>query len=172
MSERDLLFVKYDLRGTIDNINSEISREINGYDSDYFLAVKLDEICDHLVDKHTFETPKIFPDQVEMVDQGETHSPSEQFGRRVNLNANYYVFAIPFTGDGNLFHFRASTFSSSAPFGVVNGSELHLKFVRTDHNGETIKRDLDREIQEISKHLSWIERDVDEFHSNLRHSCL
>jgi len=72
-------------------------------------------IHNHLgVDKHTFEVPKIFPDQVEMVDQGETHFPSEQFGRRVNLNANYYVFAIPFTGDGNLFHFRASTYSSSA----------------------------------------------------------
>ncbi len=172
MNERNFLFVKYDLRGTIDSINSEISREINGYDGDYILSVKLDEICDHLVNKHTFEIPKIFPDQVEMVDQGETHIPSEQFGRRVNLNANYYVFAIPFTGDGNLFHFRASTYSSSAPLGIVNGSELNLKFVRTDHNGEAIKRDLDREIQEISKHLSWIERDVAVFHSNLRNSIL
>lgn len=168
MDERNLLFVKYDLRGTIDNINTEISNEINGYDSDYILSVKSDEICDHLVDKHTFNTPQTFPDQVEMVDQGETHLPSEQFGRRVNLNANYYVFAVPYKGDGNLFHFRASTFSSASPLGVIKGSELHLKFVRTDHNGEAIKRDLDREIQEISEHLSWIERDVASFHSNIR----
>lgn len=68
MDERNLLFVKYDLRGTIDNINTEISNEINGYDSDYILSVKSDEICDYLVDKHTFNTPQTFPDQVEMVD--------------------------------------------------------------------------------------------------------
>lgn len=168
MNERNSLFIKYDLRRTIDNINSEISQEINSYDTNYILSVKLDEICDHLVDKHTFEIPTIFPDQVEMVDQGETHIPSEQFGRRVNLNANFFVFALPFTGDGNLFHFRASTLSSATPSGVVKGSELHLKFVRTGHNGEAIKRDLEREIQEISKHLSWIKRDANEFHSSLR----
>ena len=172
MNERNILFVKYDLRGTIDNINAEISREINNFESDYLLSVKLDDICDHLADKHKFNPPQLYPDQVEMVDQGETHLPSEQFGRRVNLNANYFVFAVPFTGDGNLFHFRASTSSSAAPSGVVKDSELHLKFVQTDHNGEAIKNSLNREIAEISKHLSWIERDVSAFHSNLKNTIM
>lgn len=39
MNERNLLFVKYDLRGTIDNIYAEISREINSFESDYLLSV-------------------------------------------------------------------------------------------------------------------------------------
>ena len=168
MNDRNILFLKYDLRGTIDNIYHEISREINNFESDYLLSVKLEDICDHLADKHTFNPPQIYPDQVEMVDQGETNLPSEQFGRRVNLDANYFVFAVPFTGDGNLFHFRASTICSAAPSGVVKDSELHLKFVRTDHNGEAIKNSLNIEIAEISKHLSWIESDVSAFHSNLK----
>ncbi len=29
------ILVKYDLRGTFDNINAEISREINNFESDY-----------------------------------------------------------------------------------------------------------------------------------------
>lgn len=167
MNERNLLFIKYDLRGTIDNVHSEISGEINRYESDYLLSVKLEDICAHLVDKHSFNPPQLFPDQVEMIDQGETHLPSEQFGRQVNLNANYFVFAVPFSGDGNLFYFRASTSSSAPPCGVVANGELHLKFVRTDHNGEAIKNALNRELEEILKHLSWIARDVELFHSNL-----
>ncbi len=167
MNERNLLFINYDLRGTIDNVIVQISAEINKYESDYLLSVKLEDICEHLIDKHRFNPPQLFPDQVEMIDQGESLIPSEQFGRQVNLNANYFVFGVPFTGDGKLFHFRASTYSSSAPCGVVADGELHLKFVRTDHNGEAIKNALDREIGEISKHLSWIAGDVESFHANL-----
>ena len=99
MYDRNLLFSKYDLHGTFDNMNAQISAEISGYQSDYLLSVKLEDVCDHLVDKHTLEPPQIFTDQIELIEQGETKVPTEDFGRRINFNGNYYVFAVPFSGD-------------------------------------------------------------------------
>jgi hypothetical protein len=172
MHDRNLLFSKYDLSGTFDNMNGQISAEISNYRSDYLLSVKLEDVCDHLVDKHTLEPPQIFTDQTELIEQGETKVPREDFGRRINVNGNYYVFAIPFTGDGNLFNFKASTFTYSPPCGEVRGGELHLKFVRTDHNGEALKQSLDSQVKTISDHLGWIKNDINGFNRNLRANIL
>ena len=72
MNDRNLLFSKYDLRGTFDKMNVQISAEISGYQSTYLLSVKLDNVCDHLVDKHSLEPLQIFTDQIELIEQGET----------------------------------------------------------------------------------------------------
>ena len=172
MNDRNRLFSKYDLRGTFDNINSQISTEISGYQSDYLLSVKLQDVCEHLVDKHSLDSPQIYTDQIELIEQGETTIPTEEFGRRVNLDGNFYIFAIPFTGDSNLFNFQASTFTYSPPSGEIRGNELHLTFVRTDHNGEALKLSLDSEVKTITEHLGWIAKDIEGFNSNLDASIM
>jgi hypothetical protein len=172
MQDRNLLFSTYDLYGTCEQVKSQISIEIGSFQADYLLSVSLDDVCDHLVEKYSMESPEIMTENIELINQGETTVPTEDFGRRINLKANYYLFSIPFTGDGNLFKFKASTFTYSPPSGSVNGNELHLKFVRTDHDVAALKQALDREISIITEHLEWIKNDITKFNGTLRPTIL
>jgi hypothetical protein len=123
MNDRNLLFSKNDLRSEFDMRSGQISYEISTCRSDYLLSIKLEDVCDHLVEKYTFEPPKIIPNQIELIEKGETLVQEEDYGRSVHLNGNYYIFAIPFTGNGNLFLFRASTYTYSPPCGKVCENE-------------------------------------------------
>ncbi len=105
---------------------------------------------------------------MELVGQEEAFISREDYGRQTNIKANSYTFSIPFTGDGNLFNYRASTFTYSPPRGVVKGNELHLNFVTTDHDASDLRQALDRKVQTISEHLSWIKKDVIGFNDSLR----
>lgn len=168
MRDRNYLFYTYDLYGTCENIKSKISGEIDSFQADYLLSVSIEDVCDHLVDKYKLNSPELMPEQVELVNQGETTIPHNEFGRSFNINANYYTFAVPFNGDGNLFQFKASTSTYSPPCGNINGRELHLTFVREDHNAEALKQSLDKEITTIKEHLGWLKNDIDKFNNSLR----
>jgi hypothetical protein len=168
MQDRNPLFSTYDLRGTCEQIKSQISTEIESFQADYLLSVNLDDVCGHLAEKYSMESLEIITKNVELVDQGETTVPSEEFGRRINLKANSYLFSIPFTGDGNLFKFKPSTYTYSPPYGTMVGSELHLRIVQTEHNAAALKKMLESEVLTITKYVGWINGDITKFNSTLR----
>lgn len=172
MQNRNYLFSTYDLRGTCDNIKNKIAVEIDSFQADYLLSVSIEDVCDHLVEKYKIDSPELIYEQVELVNQGETTIPSNEFGRSFDLSANYYIFAIPFNGDGNLFQFKASTSTYSPPCGDVSGNELHLTFVIKDHNADALKQSLDKEITTIREHLGWLKNDIGKFNDTLRQTII
>jgi hypothetical protein len=126
-------------------------------------------LCEHIIDEYRLDTLVIFPDKKELVEKGETSVPTNDFGRMINLEGNFYVFSIPFTGDSNLFYRKASTFTySPKPCGTIKGNELHLRLTSTDYNAEELKKSLDREIDRIQQYIGWINNDIVRFNNSLK----
>jgi hypothetical protein len=169
MHEQVSLFSKSELSNNFEIKNRQIAFEINSFSSDYLLSIDLDEVCAHIVDQYIFDTLEIFPDKKELIEQGETTVPNREFGRVFDLEANFYIFSIPFAGDSSLFCCRASTYTfSPKPCGSIRGNELHLRFTDIDNNADKIKEDLDEAIKQIKMYVGWINDDIGKFNNNLK----
>ncbi len=172
MEDRDLLFYKYDLRGTLENTLKNAFSEIDSYQADYLLNVSTEDLLEHLYDKYAGECLELHTDKIELCDHGETISKINDFGRAINIKSNYFVFAIPFTGDKNLFLCKASTSTFNPPSGRVVGNELHLTFSKRDYDGDALKQALKREVETIEKHVAWAWRDVEQYNTGLKSKLL
>ena len=168
MDEADFLFSKYDLRRTFEKSLQRGFSEIDSYQADYLLNVSTDDILDHLYDKNAGEPVELYPDDIELCDQGESAEMVNDYGRVINIKRNFYVFAIPFTGESTLFDCQPSSYTLNPPIGKVVGDELHLTFSRTDHDADALKQALDKRIKTIQKYIEWIRRDVEQYNSELR----
>jgi hypothetical protein len=172
MEENDRLFYTYDLRGILENTLKNAFAEIDSYQADYLLNVSIDDLLEHLYDKYAREYLELHTDKIVLCDHGETASKVNDYGRMVTLKSNYYVFAIPFTGDENLFLCKASTYTFNPPSGRVVGNEVHLTFSKRDYDGDALKQALNREIETIARHVEWVRRDVEQYNTNLKSNLL
>jgi hypothetical protein len=168
MEARDMLFYTYDLRGTLENTLKSAFSEIDSYKADYLLSVSTDDLLEHLYDKYVAEYLELHTDKIELCDHGETTSKINDYGSIINIRSNYYVFAIPFSGDKNLFLCKASTSTFNPPSGKVVGSELHLTFSKRDYDGDALKQALNREVETIRQHVEWVRRDVEQYNNELK----
>lgn len=169
MYEQNPLFSKSNLSHNFKIRTSQLASRIDSFEPNYLLSVSLNNLCEHIIDEYRLETLEVFPDKKELVKQGETTVPTNEFGIRRDLKANFYIFSIPFAGDSSLFYCQASTFTySPKPRGSIRGNELHLKFTDTDYNADEIKRSLDKEIEQIKMYVGWINDDISKFNKNLK----
>lgn len=169
MYEQNPLFSKSNLSHNFKIRTSQLASRIDSFEPNYLLSVSLNNLCEHIIDEYRLETLEVFPDKKELVKQGETTVPTNEFGIRRDLKANFYIFSIPFADDSSLFYCQASIFTySPKPRGSIRGNELHLKFTDTDYNADEIKRSLDKEIEQIKMYVGWINDDISKFNKNLK----
>lgn len=168
MVDSDILFYTYDLRGTLENTLKSAFSEIDAYQSEYLLNVSIDDLLEHLYDKYAGDCIELQTDKIELCDHGETTSKINDYGSTITIKSNYYVFAIPFTGDKNLFLCKASTSTFNPPRGSVVGNELHLTFSKRDYDGDALKQALRRDVETIERHVEWVKGDVEQYNANLK----
>lgn len=172
MARDDLLFYgQGDFRGVLESIKEGLKKAIEGLDRNYILKVNEDELCKFLSDRHTIEAPILH-------DESKVVCPAEDIDIDVSGRFDYAVsrdegpcfvkgtsitIAIPFEGDGQLFHFRPSTFSMSGVRGTVVGNEIYLVYqgLPQDMNSEKIKKDMERDINTIKSHLQSMAHDAE-----------
>ena len=149
--------------------------EIDGYKNDYVLKVSLDDLADHLADKHGIE-PVVFGQQVEIAEHGETKIDVRDDPRRAvfdrsrpcYVNATYATFVIPFTGDVQLFRYRPSQWSSLVPTGDVVPGEVRVRLQREDHDANAMRAEFERIQKSIQQHIDWGAEEVRIFNAGLR----
>jgi hypothetical protein len=75
-----------------------------------------------------------------------------------------YTVVTPFSGDPALFRLRASTWTTSAPWGDVHGQELRLYWDNDFGTGtaELIKLHINNGLNGIEQHLGFLNRDIAE----------
>jgi len=170
MSDRDILFYTYDLRGTCDEIIRKAVAEIESYEADYLFKVSLDDVAEHLFEKHSLEPPSLITENIELCDKGEISTQVHDYGRLINVKKSFYEFAIPFSGEKELFLFKASTSTFNPPSGRIVGKELRLRYFSTDYDANALRRPLDKDISTIQEHIGWLRNDVVRFNGRLKGS--
>lgn len=80
--------------------------------------------------------------------------------------ATQVTIHIPYEGDGTLFDVRPSTFSSLLPSGEYDQRELRLTYQML--GGTDIGPEIEKDIHNITQHLSWLQASVAPLHAQLR----
>ncbi len=176
MTRDDLLFYKQgEFRDKLESFKTGLRDEIQRQDREYLLKANEEELCNYLTSRHTLEVPVLH-------DENKNAHPAQDVdidvsGRFVYAihddEGPHYVkgisitIAIPFEGDGQIFHFRPSAYSMSGIRGMVVENEIHLKYQRLpqDMDAEKLKKEIDRDIKAIRDHLQTMARDA-ETHNN------
>ena len=172
----DYLFSKKGyLRDFLESQKTKIKEDIYSFDGNYLLNVSEEDLIRALVEKYTLNPPVLKIDEKYLLNPKETDvDVSQDYGRAIlNRNKPFYIkgtripLVIPFEGDEELFYYQPSTFSTVAPEGVIYNNELHLNYTIIDHNRDSLKKEIEQDIQRIQAYLNSVRNDVNNFDNSL-----
>ncbi len=168
LSDRsNLLFSNLDLRASLDARRQAIDSEVRALDPNRLLNTSPDDLARFFVEKYHMEPPALYRDQWSVESKEETET-REDYGHRFTATVQRLYVHIPFVGDRDLFMSRASTFTMSPPRGVVGAQTLTLAFTPGQQGGpEAVRALIDREIDEVERHLAWIRNDLEAYNGSL-----
>lgn len=174
----DLLFYKYDIRKVIEQHDLKLSQEIDGYERNYVLNASVDDLCDHLESEYRIQPVVLHKDKIYIKHHGETQVDVSQDYNRVIFERDgpFYIkgtavtFAIPFSGDSNLFYCQGSTFTMNPPRATITDNEVLIIYERADPNPVQLKADFEKTMTEIEQHMTYVTNDIAPFNSSLRSS--
>ena len=121
----------------------------------------------YLVEKYTLDAPRILRDQLHIESEGEAKiDVSGRFeydirerGEPFRVAGSFVTVAIPFEGDGDLFDFKASTYSLNPPRGRVSGSSVLISFQGVELDAQRTREQIDATVGKIEQHLEYIRND-------------
>lgn len=150
-------------------------QEIDAYPTNQLLNTSIDDLATYFAAKFEIAPIRIIEDQI-AVDQRETKRDVSQDPLRfiADRDRPFYISGtlitlyIPFEGDPDIFMCRPSTITFNPPRGFVNGNTLELSIFYTDHDVQSVKREIDRLLGSIRQYLVWITSDLTSFNATLK----
>ncbi|HEY3054098.1 MAG TPA: hypothetical protein VGK04_11995 [Thermoanaerobaculia bacterium] len=163
-----LLFSGEDARDALAEKIAMMKKAIESYDPNRLLNSNVDDLVTYFASVAEVEPIEILDDQIG-VDQSEAQvdvsnrfeyapwdrgtGPRHVTGFRVSLR-------VPFRGDGSFFKCKPSTFTYSPPSGDVRGNEVVLSFAGPQGDAGRAKQELDGELANVRKYLTWLTGDM------------
>jgi hypothetical protein len=154
------LFCHQELTAFLEGLEASAAKEVSGLKPDYLLSVSETDLLANLTAKYRIGALKLLSEQksVEGPDEVPLTYPGFAYGEdHVTVQGTSVTVIVPFEGDSRRFDLRPTTWSTSPVRGAVRGREVHLTFCGYGLKGEQLKRDIDRTIADIDKHIAWQE---------------
>jgi hypothetical protein len=169
----DYLFRKYDLSSVLQNQVGELRNEINQLAENYVLSVSESDLTTYLKDKYSIE-PITLGDPF-IASSGETdidvsHDPMRGGygdGRPIFVKGMQVHIKVPFTGDGQLFWCRPSSFTLSPPRAAVSGGFLEFYMTGDRLVAENVRQSLNNALNEINGYLHNIRTACEDHNASL-----
>lgn len=175
MIDRNYLFIQYDLRATLENEEKAMYAEIDGIEPNRLLNTSIEDLVSYFEEKYRHEIPQLLEDKITM-DQGETKidvsgDPDRYFsnpGRPFYIDGTKFTFFVPFTGEGDLFHFQSSMITMNPPRAIVQDQELIITISLTKHDVQTIKTQLNNTLSQIKQLLVGTTNDINIYNGSIK----
>lgn len=176
MRENYLFCTKGHLDEFLGQCKLGIKEEIYRLTEEYLLNVSEEDLVTSLIEKNKLDPPILKLDEKGQLDPKEidvdvSKDPLRSIidrSRPVHIKGTLYTVIIPFEGDEELFYYRPSSFFYSVfPQGVISGSELCLEYITTEHNPETLKTNIEQDIQLIKSYSDFVKGNMDGFNNSL-----
>jgi hypothetical protein len=166
---------KGDSFSMINGYENHIRQEVERFPANQVLATPEDDLLNYLIEKYTLHVPTLEADNAYVERQGETRiDVSRRFeygfpgdGGSRHVPGHEVVIAVPHSGDPDLFHVRASTFSWSPPGISVGNGNVYLHFADVSLDSERIKGEMSRLITTINEQLGYLRRDFDAWNQRM-----
>jgi hypothetical protein len=169
------LFHDYDLRAVCDNHQEQMKNAIENADGHAIRSGDLDALTEAYVAQFGLDVPQLAEGatsvEVEEAQVDVSHDPRRFIRDRdepfyvSGIRATYFV---PYTGDGDLFKCRPSTFTTVIP-AVTNLLQDELVFAveRPDQNVAATKQAFEGELSRVKEYLAWVRHDSETFNASL-----
>ena len=173
---QDILFHrKGDLRNYLEAGKQSLKREVESYDKDYLLNTSDDKLIEYLIDNYSLEAPELRESEMYLQDPSEPNIDVSQDPMRgiFDRSRPFYIkgvsitVVLPFNGENGLFHFQPSSFTFNPPRGEIVSGEVHLEYIKTEHDPEKLKKEISGDVSKLKEYLSWVKRDVESFNNEL-----
>lgn len=167
----DILFFKYDLRGTIENQRTALHRELDGMPDSQLLNTDLVALQKYAAEKYGMTVPQL---GTPIIDEGRAKMEVGRYGGysgrgepTVSVDAHRYTLEVPFTGEKELFLTKGSTFTSNPPRGELREGMLKTTILQRNPNVDELNQQFERFLADVNKHLSWLKGDIDAWNSSI-----
>lgn len=175
MTRDNLLFAKYDWFSVEEHQKNQLKEEVNAYDGNRLLNTSVDDLSDYFADKYSIDVPVLQRDAI-VADQRETKvDMSHDFryvprfdGRPNMVDGSTVEITVPFTGDGQLFDVRPTTFSMNPPRASIRGNTLILQFTGVSQSAEQVKTGIEKALSDIETHLDRLRKSAETLNASLR----
>lgn len=176
----DILFHGRELRSAIENQESKMRSEIEGYEKNYILSVSVEDLCGHLEEKYKINPIVLLKDNIYVKQHGDMDIDVNQDplrdirdrSRPFYLKGTSVTFAVPFEGDHELFYCRASRFTLNPPRAQIHDGEVLISFQEISPEPEKVKAEFNRTLLELERHVEYIKQDLSQFNEKLREKIL
>src|SRR5262249_39480479 len=142
----DILFFKFVLRDSLENMRQQALASINAIDGDRLLNSATDDLIAGLVEEYSVEIPTLLTDQAYLDPVKESKTEINDYDRIIHIPVNVYDLHVPFIGDGNAFHARPSKFTMNPPRALIENKEVILRVTGRDLQSQQIKQNFDASI--------------------------
>lgn len=175
MSQVELLFSRHDLSAVLRYQEEKTIKAIEEFNSSRLLNTSVEDLVDYFNGEHTVEKISLLVDQVS-VDQVEAKVDvsRDQLRAISDRSEPFYIdgtrvtFFVPYQGDSELFYCRPSSSNYNHPRAVVTKTEIQFIYEILNHDIQAIKSSFDRDLGNLKQHLDWVEKDVNNFNSQLK----
>ena len=167
MSDRELLFNRHSFSNLLDGMSTQIEEKVHGETREYLLNVNEEEYVAHLISEFAIAAVLIDKEHIEVAQQFEKEIQVSDYGLPLTPKRNFLTFAIPFTGERELFFYQPSTFASDPPRAeITKTNEVHITLLDSG-DPKSIRHELDRAIQKIEQYLIWQRANIDDWNQKL-----
>jgi hypothetical protein len=166
----DRLFNNYEARQLFDGQRSVLKNEIEALTEGGLFGNSFDDVVEHFISKGELEPLTLHLDRIEQVEDGEIDHQffDHSWQRNVTVRCNYYVFAVPFIGEAELFKARPSRFFFTTLMGVVYPSEVRFSFLLRPHEvSANLKQEMERTVKELQAWIESLRVEVKAFNESL-----
>src|SRR6266478_5662122 len=169
------LFNRATIYNVIESQKQSVKQAVDTLAANYLLNVSEEDLVGSLVAQFRLDVPTLKEEAIHVADYGEAQvdvssDPSRYISDRsrpFNIPGTKMMIAVPFEGDAGFFDVQPQTYSLNPPFGTIVGNELHLSYVRTDHDADAVKRDYVATVGQIKGYLDTLRVSAKEFNDQL-----
>lgn len=166
-TEGDYLFNDGNLHAVLDAHLKKMDQEIDMIEGNRLLNTSVTDLCDYFEEKYWVNPLNLLEDHIR-IDQkevpvdvsGDRQKDIRSRSRPFNIPGTEVTYFVPFEGDVGLFKCIPSTISSAPPRAQIRDQELIFRYTVTEHDDEAIRKQFQKDLSAVKRHLGWIERDV------------
>lgn len=162
------LFRKADLRRYIKHKEEELMKEIESYNSNKLLNTSIEDLTNYFVEKYSISPIEILEDEI-YVDQEETEVDvrNDKLILADYITGTKITLHIPFKGDAELFKYKPSQFTLNPPRGKVRDNLVLISVSVTEHDTESVQKELDNRLNDIKKYIENVKDDIKPWNKSL-----
>jgi hypothetical protein len=174
MAHSDLLFTKYDLRGTLEQHAQRAGNTIASLSASQVAGDAGDAIIVELEKEYRVAPLQVF-DNSTAIENDETKIDVSHDPRRAVFDRNRpcYIpgqrvrYLVPFQGDPKMWECRPSSFNLNPPRGKIEGSEIVFEFEVPNDEVSRTRQYFDAELANVKQWIQYAAADVENHNQRL-----